>query len=199
VPVPALPPALALPPTPAPPPRAPWRFQGDAVATLSTGLTPSVAFGGTVAGALFLPNGIPLGFRAYSSLFAPTVADQDGARATFDLFYVGGAVCPTLRRPSVTAMLCFGGQLGVLRSHPETASRGIDEKTLPLWNGVSEARISIPLLAPLALTAGVSAVVPILRPTFGYTRSDAGATSAKLHEVSSLAMAADAGIGFFFP
>jgi hypothetical protein len=165
--------------------------------TIASGLAPAIAPGGSIAGALFLPNGIPLGLRGYASLFLPTNATQDGATASFDLVYVGGSVCPTLRRPSFTGMLCFGGQLGVVRSHPETQGRTIQDKTLGLWNGVSEARISIPLFAPLALTGGVSAILPLLRPTFEYTRTDG--TSANLHKVSSFAVSADAGIGFFFP
>jgi hypothetical protein len=214
LPPPAAPPVAAPPaaPTPAPAPapapapvdlpephtnkKEPWRFQGDAVTTISAGLTPAIAPGGTIAGALFLPNGIPLGLRGYASLFLPTTALREGASASFDLFYVGGSVCPTLRRPAFVGMLCFGGQLGVVRSHPETQGRA-QEKTLGLWNGVSEARISVPLVAPVALTAGVSAVLPLLRPTFEYTRPDG--SSANLHKVSSFAMAADAGIGFFFP
>jgi hypothetical protein len=155
--------------------------------------------GGSIAGTLFLPNGIPIGLRGYGSLFLPTKATQDGASASFDLFYLGSAICPTLRRPAATLMLCFGGHLGVLRSHPETQGRGIDDKTEVVWNAVSEGRVTIPLFAPLALTGGLSAVLPLLRPTFGYTRSDAAGTPANLHKVSSFAVAADAGIGFFFP
>jgi hypothetical protein len=177
--------------------RAPWRFQGDAVATASSGLAPAFAVGGSIAGTLFLPNDIPLGFRGYASLFAPTHADDDGARASFDLFYLGGSVCPTLRRAAGTVMLCFGGQLGVLRSHPETQGRGIADKTEGIWNGVSELRVSIPIFAPVAFTLGASAVLPLLRPTFEYTRSDG--TIGDLHKVSSFGYAADAGIGFFFP
>lgn len=206
-PPPATPPAAPPPPAPpsppadevAPPrPKDPWRFQGDALATLSSGIAPQVDPGGTIAGMVFLPR-IPLGLRGYGSLFLPTTADQDRARASFDLFYLGGAVCPTLRRPTIVAMLCFGGQLGVIRSHPETLGRGIDDKTEAIWNAVSEARVSLPIFAPVALTAGVSAVLPLVRPTFGYTRSDQGASRANLHEVSSFAVAADVGVGFFFP
>jgi hypothetical protein len=197
-PAPALAPAVAPElPEPHTKHKEPWRFQGDAVVTIASGLAPAIAPGGSIAGALFLPNGIPLGLRGYASLFLPTNATQDGATASFDLVYVGGSVCPTLRRPSFTGMLCFGGQLGVVRSHPETQGRTIQDKTLGLWNGVSEARISIPLFAPLALTGGVSAILPLLRPTFEYTRTDG--TSANLHKVSSFAVSADAGIGFFFP
>jgi hypothetical protein len=167
---------------------------------MTTGLAPTLAPGVTIAGSLLPPIPVvPLTFRAYGSLFLPTIAEQDGARASFDLFYVGGAVCPTLRRESFTGMLCVGGQLGVLRSHPETQNRGIDDKTDGLWNAVSEARITVPVLAPLALTAGVSGVLPLLRPTFGYTRSDAAATRAELHKVSFLAFSADVGLAFFFP
>lgn len=167
---------------------------------MTTGLAPTLAPGATIAGSLSPPIPVfPLTFRGYGSLFVPTIAEQDGARATFDLLYVGGAVCPTLRRPSFTGMLCVGGQLGLLRSHPETQSRGIDDKTEGLWNAVTEARITVPVIAPLALTAGVSGVLPILRPTFGYTPSGAGATKADLHKVSFLALSADVGLALFFP
>jgi hypothetical protein len=197
-PVPA--PVYAAPPdADASPKTEPWRFQGDAVGTITSGVAPAVDAGGSIAGTLFLPRGIPIGLRGYGSLFLPTTAEQDGAKASFDLFYLGSAVCPTLRRPAVTLMLCFGGHLGVLRSHPETQGRNIEDKTEVIWNAVSEGRITVPLFAPLALTGGLSAVLPLLRPTFGYTRSDAASTPATLHKVSSFAVAADAGIGFFFP
>lgn len=206
-PAPAAAPAAAPAPAPAGPPDAdvpaprakdPWRFQGDAVATISSGIAPQVDPGGSIAGTLFLPR-IPLGLRGYGSLFLPTTAEQDGARASFDLFYLGSAICPTLRRPAIVAMLCFGGHLGVIRSHPETLNRGVADKTEAIWNAVSEVRVTIPVLAPLALTAGASAVLPLVRPTFGYERADASRTRANLHEVSVFAMAADVGIGFFFP
>ena len=211
---PPLPPPAVPPPPPAPAPAAPvsdtdaatkapakepWRFQGDAVGTITSGIAPAVDAGGSIAGTLFLPKGIPIGLRGYGSLFLPTKAMQDGASASFDLFYLGSAICPTLRRPAATLMLCFGGHLGVLRSHPETQGRGIDDKTEALWNAVSEGRVTVPLFAPLALTGGLSAVLPLLRPTFGYTRSDAARMPANLHKVASFAVAADAGIGFFFP
>jgi len=201
------PPAPEPAPAPAPPdadvpppprPRDPWRFQGDALATVTSGLAPSVDPGASLGGALFIPR-IPLALRGYASLFLPTTGEEDNARASFDLFFVGGAVCPTLRRPAVVAMLCFGGQLGVLRSHPETLARGIEDKTAGLWNAVSEVRISIPIAAPIAITAGFSGILPLLRPTFEYTRSDQGAARASLHRVSSFAVSADVGIGFFFP
>jgi hypothetical protein len=197
------PPVPAPPPAPAPPPpapaKSPMRFQGDATATISSGLTPSLAAGATVAGALFLPNDIPLGFRAYGSLFVPTSAEQFGAKAHFDLFYVGGAVCPTLRRPAITAMVCIGGQLGVLRSTADTTNRGIGEEIHGLWNGVTEARFTIPLFAPLAITGGAGIVLPLLRPSFSVAREGASGASADLHKVSFLAMTADLGLGFFFP
>lgn len=195
----ATPPALPPDADSAPPPtKDPWRFQGDAVATVTSGLAPQVAPGGSIAGTLFLPR-LPIGLRGYGSLFLPTTAEQDGARASFDLFYLGSAICPTLRRPAIVATLCFGGHLGVIRSHPETLGRNVADKTEVIWNAVSELRVTIPVLAPVAVTAGASAVLPLLRPTFEYTRTGALASAAELHKVSSFAMAADVGIGFFFP
>jgi hypothetical protein len=199
-PLPPTPPPEAAPP-PAPPPARrddPWRFEGDAYASLLTGVAPKLDPGAGVAGILFVP-GVPLGLRGSANLYLPTTAEKDGARASFDLFHLGSALCPTLRRPAVTLMLCLGGHLGVLRSHPETASRVIDEKTAIVWNAVTEGRVSLPVIAPLALTAGVSAVLPIVRPTFEYTSSDPAVGRDNLHKVSAFALAADAGIGFFFP
>lgn len=184
--------------TPQPHAKEPWRFQGEALGTVSSGLAPEVAFGGTVAGMLFVPK-IPIALRAYASLYVPTKASDDGARASFDLITFGGAICPTLRRPAIILMLCFGGHLGAIRSHPETQGRDIQDKTGALWNAVSEGRITIPIAAPVALTGGISGVLPLLRPTFGYTRSDTAKTTASLHQVSSFAVVADVGIGFFFP
>jgi hypothetical protein len=191
---------LAAPSSPPLPPRRedPWRFEGDAYASVVSGVAPKVALGAGVAGILFLP-GVPLGLRGSANLYLPATAERDRARASFDLFHLGGALCPTLRRTAMTLLLCFGGHLGVLRSHPETSGAFIEEKTAIVWNAVTEGRVSLPIVAPFAVTAGLSAVLPIARPTFEYTSHDPAIGRNSLHEVSAFAFAADAGIGFFFP
>lgn len=169
---------------------------------MAAGLAPTLAPGGGVEGVLFVPGLSSIGFRAYGSVFLPTTAERDGARGSFDMLYVGSAVCPTLRGKAAVAMLCFGGQLGILRSNAETAGRGIEEKTLPVWNAVTEARVSIPIMAPVEVTANLGAVLPIVRPTYGFAPSNAAPGSGyteNLHKVSFFGMTASVGIGFFFP
>ncbi|MBX3193414.1 MAG: hypothetical protein KF819_40910 [Labilithrix sp.] len=200
------PPAPEAPPAPPPPsipegggepkPREPWRFEGQGVFTLAGGLAPVVAPGLGVD-AIIVPPGFPVGLRGYGSIFLPTNTTRDGAAASFDLLYVGSAICPFIRGDLGTAMICIGGQLGVIRSDPTTPSRGIDDKTLPLWNGVTELRVSVPILAPVSLTAGVGGVLPIVRPTFRYTASNGQREN--LHKVSVFGFTAAVGAGFFFP
>lgn len=199
VPVPAPVPGPPAPdPIPAPPAKDPLRVEGAVVGILSTGLGPVLDPGAGVSGVLF-PPGVPIGLRGYAALFLPTQAEKDGARGTFDIFDVGGGLCPTVRGKVATGMLCFGGQLGVVRSHADTKDRGIEEKTLPLFNAVTEARMTLPLLAPLGVTAGVAAILPLARPTFRYTRADPALGRDNLHRVSALAFTADFGFSFFFP
>ncbi|MBS2018100.1 MAG: hypothetical protein JST00_34835 [Deltaproteobacteria bacterium] len=201
-------PPVAPPPSPAPDTaepttkhvKEPWRAEGAALFAMSAGLAPKLVPGVSVEGILFIPN-VSLGIRAYGSLFLPVTEERDGARASFDLVYAGSALCPTLRTKSVVGMICLGGQLGVLRSHAETPGRAIEDKTSVIWNAVTELRVSIPVLAPVEVTAAVGAVLPLLRPSVAYASSGAPAAGAteNLHKVSVFGMTGALGVGFFFP
>lgn len=200
-PTPSTPPAASPPlpeepaPTPPPRPRDPWRFEAHAQATALHGLAPTLAPGAGVQAILYAPK-LPVGFRGYTTLFWPTEATKDGARASFDLLYAGGSVCPTLRG-RVNLLACLGGHLGVLRPRAETPGRGIRENVLLLWTAMAELRVHIPLAAPIGVAAGVGAGLPILRPELAYTRSDGGRDV--LHRPEAYVLSADVGVGFFFP
>ncbi|HSO31495.1 MAG TPA: hypothetical protein VLT33_03235, partial [Labilithrix sp.] len=201
VPVPAPEPAPAPSPAPPPPPpprKDPLRVEGGVGGIVSGGLAPVLDPGAVIAGLLY-PPGVPIGLRGYTVLLLPVETEKDGARGTFDTLYVGGSLCPTLRGSVAAAMLCAGGQLGVMRSHADTKDRGIEEKTLPLWNLAAEARVSFPVLPPVALTAGVAGILPLVRPSFQYSRAAPGLGQDNLHKVSPVAVTADLGIAFFFP
>lgn len=178
----------------------PWRAEGAAVFAMSAGLTPQLAPGFGVEGVLFIPNTI-IGLRAYGNIFLPTTAERDGARASFDLMYVGSAICPTLRKKSFVGMICIGGQLGILRSSAETVGRAIEETSSFVWNGATEVRVTIPVIAPLEVTAGLGAVLPLLRPAVGYApaASATGAPTENLHKVDVFGFTGSVGAGFFFP
>jgi hypothetical protein len=173
----------------------PWRFEGGGDVTIAQGLTPSPAVGAGVESILY-PPGVPVGFRGFVNLFLPTTASKDDARASFDMLYAGGSICPTYRA-RVNVMGCLGGHLGILRPRAETPNRGISEDILPLWNAVAELRVSIPIAAPIGASIGGSAALPLLRPTFEYTAP--GGQTAVLHKVSAVAFTGSAGLGFFFP
>ncbi len=200
VPAPAPAPApVPEPPAPPPPPKKdPLRVEGGVGAILTSGLAPAFDPGVVFTGLLY-PPGVPVGLRGYTVLLLPMDAEKDGARGSFDTLYLGGSLCPTLRKKRIVGMLCAGGQLGGMRSHAETKGRGIEEKTLPLWNLAAEARVSFPVLPPLSVNAGVAGIVPLLRPTFQYTGAAPGAGQDNLHKVSPVAVSADVGIAFFFP
>jgi len=183
------------PPDAGPPKKDTWHFEGGGDVTIASGFTPTLAFGVGVE-ALLYPPGVPLGFRGYSSLFLPTSTEKDGAKASFDMIYVGGGLCPTIRW-RVNIMACIGGQLGILRPRPDTPGRGIKDDVLPLWNAVAELRASLPLVAPVGMSGGVGAALPLLRPNFEYTTPGQGTES--LHKVAPVAFTAELGLGFFFP
>jgi hypothetical protein len=185
----------------APPKKDTWMFEGGGDVTIAAGLAPSVAIGAGVEAILY-PPGIPVGFRGFTALF-PSIpflsasASKDGARATFDMLYVGGTVCPTLRR-AVNVMLCLGGQFGALRAHAETDNRGIkDGELLPIWNALLEARMSFTIIKPIGASGGLGLAVPLLVPKFEY-RTTSGQTDT-LHEVSPVVFVASGGLGFVFP
>ena len=190
-------PAIDRPAAPAPPPRAaPWQFEGHVHATVNHGLAPTLAPGAGVDAILYPPK-IPIGFRGYTTLFLPTSAEKDGARASFDMLYAGGSLCPTLRG-RVNLLGCVGGHLGLLRPRAETSGRGISEDVLLLWTAMAELRVHVPLVAPIGVSAGVGAGLPILRPELAYRRSGGGGTDT-LHRPEVYVLTADVGIGFFFP
>ncbi len=184
------------PPPPRPAPRTePWRFEGGAQLGVNYGLAPNVAPGAGVHAILY-PPGVPIGFRGYTVLFLPSEAEKDGARATFDMLYGGGALCPTLRG-RVNLLGCLGGQLGLLRPRADSRGRGISEELLPVLNAMAELRVHAPIVAPIAAAAGVGVGLPILRPELEYRRTD-GRTDV-LHRAEAYLLTADVGLGFVFP
>lgn len=203
--------AKPLPPPSAPPPPPstedargaptrssvePWRFEGQMQATIHHGLTPTVVPGAGVQALLYPPR-IPIGLRGYATLFLPTEAEKEGARASFDMLYGGGSLCPTLRA-RVNVLACVGGHLGFLRPRAETANRGVSESLLPVLNLVAELRVHVPLVSPIGAAAGVAAGLPILRPELEYQRSD-GRGLDTLHRAQGYVLTADVGIGVSFP
>ncbi len=183
-------------PAPAAGARDPWRFEGHVDATVNHGLAPSLAPGAGVEAILYPPK-LPVGFRAYTTLFLPTTAEKDGARASFDMLYAGGSICPTLRG-RVNVLGCLGAHLGMLRPRAESSGREIREDVLVLWTAMAELRVHVPVAAPFGVAAGVGAGLPILRPELTYRRAD-GSGLGILHRPEAYVLTADVGLGFFFP
>lgn len=194
--VPTAPPPIDRPAAPSAPRPDPWRFEGHAQVTVNHGLAPTLAPGAGVEAILYPPK-IPVGFRGYTTLFLPTSAEKDGARASFDMLYAGGSICPTLRG-RVNLLGCLGGHLGLLRPRAETPGRGISQDVLLLWTAMAELRVHVPLVAPIGVAAGAGAGLPILRPELEYRRSS-GVGTDRLHRPEAYVLTADVGIGFFFP
>jgi hypothetical protein len=182
-------------PDPIPTKPDPWRFEGHGHITINHGIAPVLDPGAGVQAILYPPK-IPVGFRGYTALFLPTTREMDGARASFDMLYAGGSICPTLRA-RVNLLGCIGGQLGILRPRAETANRGIDESIRVIWNVMLEARIHIPIIAPIGVAAGVGAGLPLVRPTVEY-RTATNAINT-LHKSEAYVLTADVGLGLYFP
>lgn len=182
---------------PEPPPAKPdpWRFEGHGHITINHGIAPVLDPGAGVQAILYPPK-IPVGFRGYTALFLPTTREMDGARASFDMLYAGGSLCPTLRG-RINLLGCVGGQLGILRPRAETPNRGIDESVVVIWNVMLEARVHIPIIAPIGVAAGVGAGLPLVRPTVDY-RTTAN-TIGTLHKSEAYVLTADVGLGLYFP
>jgi hypothetical protein len=180
--------------------RESWRFEGDVYGTVAHGFAPKLAVGAGVQGTLY-PPGVPLGFRGYTSLFLPSTLERAGAagpaRASFDMIYAGGSLCPLLVDGRFGLLACAGGQLGAIRPRPETGGRGIDSSLMPLLNAVLELRATLKIAAPIGATAGVAGALPLLRPTTDFTGP--GGQRQIFHELAAVAFIADVGLGFFFP
>jgi hypothetical protein len=180
-----------------PPPKPdPWRFEGHGHITINHGIAPVLDPGAGVQAILYPPK-IPVGFRGYTALFLPTTREMEGARASFDMLYAGGSICPTLRG-RVNLLGCIGGQLGILRPRAETPNRGIDESIRVIWNVMLEARIHIPIIAPIGVAAGVGAGLPLVRPTVEYRGGTTNAINT-LHKSEAYVLTADVGLGLYFP
>lgn len=167
-----------------------WRVSAAANVATSVGLAPHATLGAGAEWMLLFPK-VPLALRGYANVFYPTTAIDGQARATYDLLYVGGSLCPVLRNREVDLFACASTQIGGLRARD--AAGGVAEEVLPLVNVAAEGRLAVRLLGPLELSAGIAAVLPLARPKSTFAAA-AGGTSTLL-ELSPLAFTADIGLG----
>ena len=163
-----------------PPERDRWRVSAQADVAVSSGLAPHTTVGAGAEWMVLFPK-VPLGLRGYANVFYPTTAASPAARATYDLLYVGGALCPVLRDTTVDLFVCAGPQIGGLRAR-DTAG-GVKDGVLPLVNLVAEGRAAVRVFGPLEVSAGVAGVLPLARP------------SSAVHQPSILGFTADFGVG----
>lgn len=195
VPVPAPGPAPEPPPTPAPAPR--WHFDGGASFIGSLGLLPGFGAGVYAGGLLEPPSFVPL--QGFGAVWLDTTEQAGGpGRATFSAAFVGAGICPLRWRSDlVRAYACANGHVGMITSRgegfdlPKTTERRLHTA------GALEGRLSLRVVGPLALRAGVSAAVPLARDSFVYRRAD-GAI-AEVFRMSPVVLLADLGFGVVLP
>jgi hypothetical protein len=172
-----------------------WRLEGDVTTNVLAGPTPKTALGVGGGATISFPR-VPISVRLSAEYFTPTTADSGGVHASIDMVQGSAGLCSTYRS-GVTVLGCLGGTLGVLRPHGETPNAGIHEALLPIWNGVGELRLHVPIAWHVGFVIGGSAGLPLLRSELDYTRADG--STALLHKAAGYVLGADAGFAVFLP
>lgn len=187
-------PASPPPPTAAPP----WHFDGGASLAGSVGLLPNVGVGLSAGGLLEPPGFVPL--QGFGAAWFDNDAPADGGSGvgTFSLLSAGVGICPLRARGErLFAYACVNGHGGLLTSRGAGFDQVRPDERKVTVSGAVEGRVHLRVAGPLAVRAGVSALVPFWRDTFVFRRADG--TTAPLFRPAAIAGIADVGLGVIFP
>lgn len=198
---------VQAPAKPAPKPKPTWRFDGGAAMTVLVGPLPGVGLGVQAHGLLEPPAPEPsrrMGFwpvfEGFGAIFpaASSDATSGNGSVTFSFGVLGGGICPLrYHGDRLHLYACVQGQLGVLTAR---GSGFVHERSIAprvyLASGAA-GRVSLRVVGPLAVRAGVGFAIPWLRHRYVYEETD-GSVS-ELHRLAPVAAYADVGFGVVFP
>jgi hypothetical protein len=174
----------------------PWFVEAGLGGAIGLGLLPGTAFGVTTSAVLEPPAfwGI---FVTGSYWFQRSVTAQNGAKSDVSLAHAGAGLCPIYwGADRVSYRLCAGFLIGSLQSKGVGFDTEKSDEKLSAHVLVPN-RLGLRLGGPLALTAGVSLFVPLVRTELTYRTSDG--VSHSLYDPSPVAGAVDLGVALFFP
>jgi hypothetical protein len=177
--------------------RAPWLFEGSSAFVTALGLQPKLGLGVGVNAILEPPHFLPV--EAFGAIFFDSSAPGDrGSYVTLNVAYVGSGLCPLRWRARVLHLFaCAESHLGLTRARAGGFESSSSEAFRPLLDGALSGRATVRLVGPLALRAGLSGVVPLLRYRYTYERDDGSRGTAFL--ASPVAAVLDVGLGLALP
>jgi hypothetical protein len=174
----------------------PWRVEVAVGGALAVGLLPGAAPG---LGALVVVEpphfmGLFLGGNYWSK---QSVTAEGDATSDVSLAHAGVGVCPlSWAQGRVSYRLCGGVAVGSLQSKGIGFDTAQSDEKLSAQVLVPN-RFAVRIAGPLALSAGVTVMVPLLRTELTYRTSDG--VSHSLYDPSPVAGAGDVGLALFFP
>lgn len=166
----------------APPAKPKPTWSGDFGASFAAmaGIVPTFGLGVFANGLIEPPGLFP--FEGFGAVWFDDRASNGGVSVSF--YELGGGLCLLhYESARVHVVGCGLGEIGLMTGTFNGQSHGA-----PYLGLAPEARVSLRLVGPFALRAGVSAMVAVLRPDF-----------AGLFESSVIGGRADVGLGALFP
>ncbi len=187
---------VLVPVTPLSLPPEPWRVGFSALLTGALGLLPGPALGVGAAVLLDSPGFLDIDLKA--TYWFPRTADAErGASAELSLLHAGAALCPlAFKRGTFSYHFCGGLLLGALRSRG-TGFDAQQSDNAPSVYLQLPSRVSLGLAGPLALTASVSFLAPLVRSEVTYRA--ANGSDQTLFEPSPVAVSGGVGLTLLFP
>ncbi len=183
-------------PAPAAPAPQPWGIAIEGNAAIALGVVPGAGAGASLAAVVAPPHFWAI--RVGGAYFFDSSQDiPGGARATVSLAYGEALLCPLARAAGrLRVLTCAGAQVGSLQTRGTGFSRNIPDESLQV-NVAAKGEVSLRLVSPLVLLAGVTALVPTTRDALGYTRADG--TTQEFFRTSAVAAIGEVGVGLQFP
>jgi hypothetical protein len=163
------------------------------------GILPHAAAGIQVDGLLQFPHVPPLeGRGAVFPGETVTVAGGGGNEKSFAFGYVAGGICPLWHDgPRLHGYGCVATYLGVMRSVDTGPTRPRDTATDPFLAPALEGRITLRVIGPFSVRAGVAGLVPLLRPRYESVSSVGPTVS--VYRAAPIAAMLDVGLGIVVP
>ncbi len=175
---------------PVAPKKDPWRLEAGAGVAVGAGLLPGTSLGLSTTIIVEPPSfwGILIGGTYW---FQRSVRAEQNASSDSSLAYASVGLCPArFGADRVSYRLCAGLSLGSLRSRGVEFDLVENDEKLAAYVTVPN-RLGVRIAGPLAATAGVTLLVPLVRTELTYR--DAAGVSHTLFDPSPIAVSGDLG------